>query len=108
MPTQDAFNAVARRYAGRVNFLSINVRDDRDEVTAIAREGGWKLPVGLDPDGAVSNLFTVGVCPTILLAYPGGILQSARIQGGNYDADQIGGFVAELLRDSRERAATSR
>lgn len=108
VPTQDAFDEVARRYAGRVNFLSINVRDDRDDVTAIARAGGWRVPVGLDPDGAVSNLFTVGVCPTIVLAYPGGILQSARIEGGNYDPGQIDGFVAELLRDSRVRAATSR
>lgn len=108
VPTQDAFDAVARRYAGRVNFLSVNVRDDRDDVTAIARDGGWRVPVGLDPDGAVSNLFKVGVCPTIVFAYPGGILQSARIQGGNYDVDQIDGFVAALLRDSRIRAATSR
>ncbi len=108
VPTQDAFDAVARRYAGRVNFLSINVRDDRDDVVAIARDGHWRVPVGLDPDGAVSNLFKVGVCPTIVLAYPGGILQSARIRGGNYGADQIDGFVRELLRASRERAATSR
>lgn len=108
IPTQDAFDEVARRYEGEVNFLSINVRDDRDDVVDIARDGGWEVPVGLDPDGAVSNLFTVGVCPTIVLAYPGGILEGAEIRGGNYTADEIDGFVGELVRRSRERAEASR
>lgn len=108
VPTQDAFDEVARRYPGRVNFLSINVRDDRDTVTSIARQGGWKVPVGLDPDGAVSNLLQVGVCPTIVLAYPGGILQGAEVRGGNFDVTEIDGFIHDLLRASRERAGASR
>lgn len=108
VPTQDAFDEVARRYEGRVNFLSVNVRDDRETVTGIARDGGWTVPVGLDPDGAISNLMQVGVCPTIVLAYPGGILQSAEVRGGNFDAAAIDGFVGDLLRASRERAAASR
>lgn len=108
LPTQDAFDAVASRYRGRVNFLSINVRDDRETVAGIVRERGWSIPVGLDPDGAVSSLYRVGVCPTIVLAYPGGILDEAKIQGGNYEKAEIRGFVDELVAGSRERAATSR
>ena len=108
LPTQDAFDAVASRYRGRVNFLSVDVRDDRARVAGIVRDRSWSVPVGLDPDGAVSNLFRVAVCPTIVLAYPGGILDEAEFQGGNYDAAEIRGFVDELLGDSRERAATSR
>ena len=74
IPSQDAFDEVASRFAGRVNFLSINVRDDPETVAGIVRDRGWDVPVGLDRDGAVSNLYRVGVCPTIVLAYPGGIL----------------------------------
>jgi thiol-disulfide isomerase/thioredoxin len=108
IPTQDAFDRVAQRYEERVNFLSMNVRDDREEVAGIAERNGWDVPVGLDPDGAVSNLYRVGVCPTIVLAYPGGILYDAEVQGGNYDVADIDGFVADLLDASRQRAARSR
>ncbi len=78
-PSQDAFDAVSRRYGDRVNFLSMNVRDSRETVNQIVEAGGWEVPVGLDPDGAVSNLYRVGGCPTIVLAYPGGILYRAEI-----------------------------
>ncbi len=32
------------------------------------RRRGWRLPVGLDPDGAVTNLYGVGVCPTTVFS----------------------------------------
>ena len=105
-PTQDAFDAAASRYRGRVNFLSINIRDDRDTVAGLIADRGWTVPVGLDPDGAVSNLYRVGGCPTILLAYPGGIIYDAKIEGT--DEGEIDGYVDDLIAASRERAATSR
>lgn len=105
-PTQDAFDQVARRYQGRANFLSVNVRDDRATVTQIIGERGWEVPVGLDPDGAVSNLYRVGGCPTIFYAYPGGILEQVKI--GSNGAAAIEASVEELLSASRERAASSR
>src|SRR5215213_4975976 len=71
-PTQDAFDEVAGHFGDRVNFLSVNVRDDPGSVADIVRQHGWTVPVALDRDGAVSNLYRVGVCPTIVLAYPGG------------------------------------
>jgi hypothetical protein len=36
------------------------------------------MPVGYDRDGAVSDLYRVGVCPTVAFAYPGGILAFAK------------------------------
>lgn len=104
-PSQDAFDAVASRYDDRANFLSVNIRDERETVAGLIEERGWSVPVGLDPDGAVSNLFRVGVCPTLVLAYPGGILYDAKAA---YAADDVEGFVEELLDASRERAETSR
>jgi hypothetical protein len=108
LPSQDAFDAVARRYGGRVNFLSIDVRDDPGTVADIVRDRGWSVPVGLDRDGAVSNLYRVGVCPTIVLAYPGGIVHDTAIRAGNYDTAEISGLVDDLLTASRRRAAEVR
>lgn len=108
-PSQDAFDEVAADFEGRVNFLSVNVRDERETVVSTIEDRGWEtVPVGLDPDGAVSNVYQVGVCPTIVLAYPGGILHRAEVKGGNYDSGEIGAMIEDLLEASRERALSSR
>jgi thiol-disulfide isomerase/thioredoxin len=78
LPTQDALNTLARKYRGRVNFLSIDVRDDPSDVRSIAQDRGWTMPVGYDRDGAVSDLYRVGGCPTVAFAYQGGILAFAK------------------------------
>jgi hypothetical protein len=96
---QDAVDAVYRRYRGRVGFLSLNVRDDRDVVRELVRERGWAMPVGHDRDGAVAALYRVGGCPTFAYAYPGGVLQSAGI--GDLTAAQLAARVEGLLRATR-------
>jgi thiol-disulfide isomerase/thioredoxin len=108
IPSQDSFNEVASEFEGRVNFLSINIRDDPATVADIARENRWTLPVGLDRDGAVSNLYRVGICPTIVLAYPGGILDQAHVLDGNYSAGDISAMVDDLIAASRKRAEAVR
>jgi hypothetical protein len=97
---QDVVSAVYRRYRGRVNFLSLDVRDDRDAVRQLIRQHGWAMPVGYDRDGAVASLYRVGGCPTFAYAYPGGTLQGASI--GKLDAAQLESRVRRLL------AATAR
>lgn len=96
---QDVVNAAYERYRGRVNFLSLNVRDDRDTVRELARRRGWRLPVGYDRDGAVASLYKVGGCPTFAYAYPGGTLEAASI--GDLSAAQLGARVERLLDASR-------
>jgi len=108
LPSQDAFDEVAGRYEGRVNFLSIDVRDDPDTVADIVRDRGWSVPVGLDRDGAVSNLYRVGVCPTIVLAFPGGIVYDTAIRGGNYTAAEIDELIGRLLGASERRGRAAR
>lgn len=103
---QDAFEAVYRRRGDKVNFLAINVRDGRDEVARLAQERGWTHPIGLDSDGALSNLYRVGGCPTLLYAYPGGILRDTAI--GELSEAEIGAQVDRLVAESRRRAATVR
>jgi AhpC/TSA family len=76
---QDVVQEVYERYRGRVGFLSLDIRDDRDTVRDLIRRHGWTLPLGYDHDGAVGSLYGVGGCPTFAYVYPGGTLQSASI-----------------------------
>ncbi len=103
LPSQDAFAEVAASRSREANFLSVNVIDDRAEVAAIVRERGWELPVGHDADGAVSNLLGIGVCPSIVLAYPGGIIDAVEIKPGNFDVDEIEAMIDGLVARSERR-----
>jgi thiol-disulfide isomerase/thioredoxin len=93
---QDVVDEVYARYRGRVRFLSVNVRDDRDTVRDLVRGHGWQMPLGYDRDGAVARLYRVGGCPTFAYVYPGGTLQSAGI--GNLTASELSGRIEALLR----------
>ncbi|MGV1049035.1 MAG: TlpA family protein disulfide reductase [Solirubrobacterales bacterium] len=96
---QDVVDAVYRRYRGEVNFLSLDVRDDRDAVRELIRRHGWEMPVGYDRDGAVASLYRVGGCPTFAYVYPGGTLQSASI--GDLTETQLAQRVDRLLAATR-------
>ncbi len=108
LPTQDIVDQVAQRFDGEVNFLSVDVRDERDEARKIVQERGWTIPVGYDADGAVSNLYRVGGCPTVAFAYPGGIFADASIGADQLTEASLTADVGDLLRESRERAETYR
>jgi hypothetical protein len=107
-PTQDVIEAAARRHAGEVNFLSIAVRGDRSEIERILRERGWRIPVGWDRDGAVSNLYRVAVCPTVAFVLPGGILSRAAVGSEEITGAALEREIAALLRESRRREEASR
>ncbi|HKB52152.1 MAG TPA: TlpA disulfide reductase family protein [Solirubrobacterales bacterium] len=95
---QDVVSRVYSRYRGRVNFLSVDVHDDRETVRDLVRRRDWAMPVGYDRDGAVASLYRVGGCPTFAYAYPGGVLQSASI--GDLDEGELSARVERLLRAS--------
>ena len=101
---QDAFNRAFERYGDEVNFLSVNIRDDIEEVRRIADERGWSVPIGWDADGAVSNTYRVGLCPTMALAFPGGILDDAVIGTDSFTDEALASAIERLISDSRERA----
>jgi thiol-disulfide isomerase/thioredoxin len=108
LPTQDILNRLAARYRGRVNFLSIDVRDDPADVRRIVLEHRWTMPVGYDRDGAVSDLYRVGGCPTVAFAYPGGILAFARARLSELSGRQMTADVRKLLRLSAARERETR
>jgi hypothetical protein len=99
---QDVFEGAFRRFGDRVNFLGIDVRDSRETVRKLIAERGWTHPIGLDSDGALSNLYRIGGCPTFLYVYPGGIVQSTSI--GQIDLNEISGRIKTLIADSAKRA----
>ena len=99
---QDVFNEVARKYRRRAGFLSVNVRDDRDKVRDEIEERGWTVKVGHDEDGAVSNLYKVGGCPTILFYDRQGKLSKAVIEPS--DAEQLGAQVRSFIDGQSETA----
>jgi hypothetical protein len=107
-PTQDSVDRAAERYRGRVNFLSIAVRGDQEELRSIVEERGWTMPVGWDRDGAVSNLYRVGVCPTVAFVLPGGLLREARIGSDALEAGRLDEAIERLLADARRRARDDR
>lgn len=100
---QDVVNSVYERYRGKVNFLSLDVRDGRDTVRELVREHGWRMPVGYDRDGAVAALYRIGGCPTFAFAYPGGTLESA--SAGELSAGQLSDRVRGLLAATRRAEA---
>lgn len=95
---QDVVSRVYSRYRGRVNFLSLDIRDDRDTVRELIGQRGWEMPIGYDRDGAVASLYRVGGCPTFAYVYPGGTLESASI--GNLSESGLDDRVERLLRAS--------
>jgi hypothetical protein len=99
---QDIVDSVYRRYRGRVNFLSLDIHDDRDTVRQLIRRHHWQMPVGYDRDGAVGSLYKVGGCPTIAYVYPGGTLESAGI--GDLTVSLLSERVERLLSASRAAA----
>jgi thiol-disulfide isomerase/thioredoxin len=103
---EDVFERAYRRYSGRVNFLAIDVRDSDSEVQKLIAERHWTHPIGLDRDGALSNLYRVGGCPTFVYAYPGGIVQATSI--GELDDRDFDAKVERLIAASKQRAETLR
>ena len=97
---QDAFNRASERFEGEVNFLSVNIRDEIDDVRKIAEERDWTVPVGWDRDGAVSNTYRVGLCPTMALALPGGILDDAVIGTDSFTEEALDEELERLVDDS--------
>jgi hypothetical protein len=74
----DVLERVRRQFPD-VGFAAVSVRGDRGDVRRTVRERGWRMPVGYDHDGAVSNAYAVALCPTITFARRGGKVESTSL-----------------------------
>lgn len=79
----------------QVQFAAVVSGDEREDVEQIVRRRGWELPVGVDRDGAVVNLYGIGVCPTTVFSAPGGKVR--RVELGNLTEDELRAYVRKLV-----------
>ena len=85
-PQVDRVERVRDEFPG-VQFAVVMSGNDRGEAEAIVKRRGWKQPVGVDNDGAVVNIYGIGICPVTVFALPGGrVLETAL---GNLTEDEI-------------------
>ena len=97
-PQVDRVQDVSRNFPG-VNFAVVYFsHKHRDELRAIVQRRGWKMPVGVDRDGAVANLYGVGVCPTTVFSRAGGRVASTK----------LGELTEQELRTAVRRVAGAR
>ncbi len=80
----------------RVGFAVVMSGQKRSEAERIASRRGWGMPVGVDRDGAVTNLYGVGVCPTTVFSDGRGIVR--RTDLGNLTEQQLRARTRALLR----------
>ena len=93
----DALQTVAARNPG-VGVAAVAVRGDRGSLRALARKHGWRFPVAQDRDGAVANLYGVAICPTVVLAYRGGVVLRTALGSGATTTAALDRDVRELER----------
>ena len=70
----------ASRSFPHVNFAVVYFsHKKRDDLKAIVERRGWTMPVGVDRDGEVANLYGVGVCPTTVFSRAGGKVATTKL-----------------------------
>lgn len=62
----------ARAQLPGVQVAAIAIRGDRDALRDLVARHRWRIPIGYDRDGALSNAYHVQVCPQITFARRGG------------------------------------
>jgi hypothetical protein len=97
-PQVDRVERVKRDFPG-VSFAVVMSGNERAEADRIASRRRWTEPVAVDEDGAVVNLYGVGVCPTTVFSLRGG--RVFRTALGNLTEDQLRSRVRQLLRRQR-------
>jgi hypothetical protein len=94
----DTVEAIRGRFPA-VKFLGLDIKDSLKNARKEVIEHGWRFPMALDRDGAVSGLYGVGVGPTSVFAYPGGIAMETVF--GELDRRELELRLHRLLRSSR-------
>jgi hypothetical protein len=92
-PQVDRVERVRRGFPG-VDFVTVVSGDSREEAENLARARRWRQPVAVDEDGAVVNLYGIGICPVTVFARDGRVRETSL---GNLTEDQLRGKTQRLL-----------
>lgn len=98
----DSMERLARAFRG-VSFAAVSIGGDRGGMRRLVRSHGWSFPVAYDHDLAVTNLYGVAICPTVVLAYPGGRVMKTVLGDGVAQQATLGADVRRLVAGSRVR-----
>lgn len=85
-----------RKSFPNVDFAVVLSGLERQAALPIVRRRGWTQPVGLDRDGAVTNLYGIGVCPTTVFSDRHGKVR--RVSLGNLTEKQLRDQVRRIAR----------
>jgi thiol-disulfide isomerase/thioredoxin len=94
----ETVEGVRKRYPA-VQFIGLDIADSLENAREEVIDHGWRFPMAVDRDGAVSGLYGVGVGPTSFFAYPGGIAMETVF--GELDRQELELRLRRLLRSSR-------
>jgi hypothetical protein len=94
-PQVDRVERMRKQFPG-VRFAVLMSGNKLSDAKKIADNRGWTLPVGVDKDGQVENLFGNGVCPTTVFSYRGGRVRTTKL--GNLTEDQLRAGARAILR----------
>jgi hypothetical protein len=95
-PQVDRVERMRRSVPGVAFAVVYFTRKSHAEVKTIVNRRGWREPVGVDRDGAVVNLYSVGGCPTTVFALRGGRVVDTLL--GNLTEDDLRSRSRGLLR----------
>lgn len=63
----------------QVSFAGILIRMGRKDAARTVKEGGWGFPVAFDRDGQLTNVYGIGVCPSMVFAKRGGKVMTTKL-----------------------------
>ncbi|MGH2763295.1 MAG: TlpA family protein disulfide reductase [Thermoleophilaceae bacterium] len=84
-----------RRELPEVDFVTVVSGDSHEEAEGLARSRGWGQPVAVDEDGAVVNLYGIGICPVTVFSRDGRVRETGL---GNLTEDQLRRKARRLVR----------
>ena len=86
----------------QVGFAAVAVKENSASIGPLVRSKGLTMPVGVDPEGRLGELYAMVSCPQITFVYPGGVVQSPALLSTPSPAT-LRARVAELVAASRAR-----
>ena len=95
---QPAFDQLerARREFPQVRFIGVLFERDSDKIDDVVKGKSWNFPIVVDRDGAVTNLYAVGGCPTTVFAASGGKVRDTVV--GEIDDRELRRRLSALAR----------